>query len=205
MTSPATGGLRALRAASLATACVSLALAAHTSAGGHAPDALGLLTATVAVGCLALLVTGRRLGRATTVVGLVGVQAALHLWFALTSGQDCAVSGALVHAHGVAAQCAPAVGAPPEPAAVPGAASAGLLMLLAHLAVVVLLGLLLAHGDALLWRLTGLLPRRVPTGVDLVVVAPWRLAVQAQTTAATAQPVETRWRRRGPPRLLAAR
>ncbi|KQX62855.1 hypothetical protein ASD06_12600 [Angustibacter sp. Root456] len=205
MSSPATGGLRALRAALLATACVSLALAAHTCAGGHAPDALAVLTATVAVGCAALLVTGRRLGAATTVVGLVGVQAALHGWFALTSGQGCAVTGAFTHLHGAAPGCPPVAGGAPEQSAVHGAASAGLVMLLAHLGAVVLLGLLLARGDALLWRLAGLLPRRLPAVVDLVALVPWRLAVEAPATLPVGQPVATGWHRRGPPRAAAAR
>lgn len=205
VTSPATGGLRALRAGLLATACVSLALVAHTSAGGRAPDALALLTATVAVGCAALLVTRRRLGHATTAAGLVVVQALLHLWFALTSGQDCAVTGALTHAHGVAPRCAPVMGAAPEQAASSGAASAGVVMLLAHLGAVVLLGVLLARGDALLWRLAGLLPRRVPAAPGLAVLAPVRLAAAAPATALGTRSVDTGWRRRGPPRSVTAR
>ncbi len=204
MTSPATGGLRLLRAGLLATACVSVALAAHTSAGGHAPDAVALLTATVGVGCAALLVTGRRLGPHTTVVGLVGGQAALHLWFALTSGQDCAVTGAFTHAHGVASRCAPLAGVPPERAATPGAASA-VAMLLAHLGAVVLLGLLLAHGDALLWRLAGLLPRPVPAPPSPVVRTPWRLAAVGRRLTPAGRHAETAWPRRGPPRAVAAR
>lgn len=205
VTSPATGGLRALRAGLLATTCVSLALAAHTSAGGHVPDTLALLTATVAVGCAALLVTRRRLGTVTSAMGLVGAQAALHLWFALTTGQDCAVTGALTHGHGVAPHCAPVAGVAPEQAATtPGATSAAA-MLLAHLGAVVLLGLLLAHGDALLWRLAGLLPRPVPSSADLIVLPPWRLTTGGPRTTPTGFAAERVWPRRGPPRAPAAR
>ena len=203
VSTPSAGGLHALRAGLLATACVSLALAAHASAGGRVPDALALLTALVAVGCAALLATRRPLGQVPTVVGLVLVQAALHLWFALTSGQGCAVSGALTHTHGLAPQCAPLVGAAPEPASAP--ASAGVLMLLAHLGAVVLTGLLLARGDALLWRLACLLPRPVPSDVDLVVPAPARPAAVVAPTTLRPRPVDTRWRRRGPPCAAAAR
>ncbi|HEX3002942.1 MAG TPA: hypothetical protein VHO27_01925 [Angustibacter sp.] len=204
MTSPTAGGLRLLRAGLLATACVSLALAAHTSAGGHAPGAVALLTAGVAVGCGALLVTGRRLGSASTVVGLVGVQAALHLWFALTSGHDCAVTGALTHVHGVAPRCAPLAGVAPEHAATPAAASAAA-MLLAHLGAVVLLGLLLAHADALLWRLAGLLPRPVPATTPPVVRPPWRLTAQGRSVRPAGRRAPTAWPRRGPPQVTAAR
>lgn len=203
MTSPATGGLRALRAGLLATACVSLALAAHTAAGGHAPAVLALLTATVAVGCGALLLTGRRLAAPTAVVALVGVQAALHLWFAVTAGGGCAVSGALTHAHGLG-PCAVAAGAAVEHAPASGPAPAGLLMLLAHLTAVVLLALGLARGDALLWRLAGLLPRRVPTPA-VVVLGPAMPATGRTAGRLLPLAAPVAWRRRGPPAAAAAR
>lgn len=203
VSSPSAGGLHALRAGLLATACVSLALAAHTAAGGRAPGALALLTALVAVGCAALLVTRRPLGQVPTVGGLVLVQTALHLWFALTSGHGCTVTGALTHTHGIAPQCAPLVGGAPEATAAP--ASAGVLMLLTHLLAVVAMGVLLARGDALLWRLAGLLPRRVPAGVDLVVPVPVRRAAVDEPTTLRTRTVDTGWHRRGPPCVAAAR
>ena len=201
MTSPSAGGLRALRAAALATVTVSLALAAHTSAGGRTPGGLALATAVVGVGCAALLVTGRRLGRTATMAGLVVAQALLHAWFSLASGQACAVAGAFRHLHGAGADC---LAAPAAVAAAHPSSSPSLVMTLAHLGAVLATGLLLAHGEALLWTLAGAVLARRPGALRPVVV-PVTAGSPVGPTSAPATWTAPRARHlRGPPRACLA-
>jgi hypothetical protein len=204
MTSPATGGGRALRAAALALAAVSLALAAHTSGGGERPGGLALLAAVVVLGCTATLATGRRIARPTAVVGLLGTQLGLHAWFALTSGHACSVSGLVLgghHAVPSVAGCPPATDATASHVASGGPAA---VMLTAHLGAVVLTALLLAHGEAALWRLADLVhgPVRLP-GVAPLVTLPRPASVMATVWTALAAPCLSELRRRGPPAPVA--
>lgn len=191
-----------LRAALLATAAVSLALAAHAVAGGRVPDLLALAAAVVAVGCAAVLVTGRRVGRAGTTAGLVLGQAALHGWFALTTDHACSVSSALGHVHGGAAHCLPeatsAVAA--GTASGPHQVAAPALMLATHLVAVVLTALLLAHGDALLWRLAATVRRFRPLpAAGSAGPTPGRVPVQPSLRRATSRLRCSTWHLRGPP------
>ncbi len=199
-----------LRAGSLATAGVSLSLAAHTAAGGHVPGPLALAVPTVLAGCAAVLVTGRRVGRLTATGGLVLAQAGLHAWFSMTSGHGCALTSAFHgHLHGAAPDCGAVTGSS-SAAAASGASSPGpgLTMLLAHLVAVLLTGLLLAHGEALLWRLVALAPTSLRRVLDLN-VRPVHLALRrSPPVAAVSRPVAAvlggAWSLRGPPAVPAA-
>jgi hypothetical protein len=204
VTSPASGGLRGLRAALLATSAVSLALAAHAAAGGRVPDLLALATAVVAVTCAAVLVTGRRLGRAGTAACLVVVQTALHGWFALTTGHACSVTLALAHAHSGTAHCLPdaasAVADGTAAATGPLAAPVPALMLAAHLVAVVLTAVLLAHGDALLWRLAATVRRYRPLPTaGCPRPAPGSVPVHPALRVPTSRLRCSTWHLRGPP------
>ncbi len=198
VTSPATGSARLLRAGTLALAAVSLALAAHTLAGGQRPGVLPLLAAAVTLTCGAVLMTGRRVGAVSTTAALVAAQAGLHAWFSATTGTGCTLSGWLTghHAVAVSGSCPP----PAAAAAAPDAAPAAMVMAAAHLAAVAATALLLAHGDALLWRLSalarGVLPR-VPRSAALLV--PIRLFVDRGSSRAVPTPLALAVRRRGPP------
>ncbi len=164
---PTIGSLRLLRAGALTAPALGLALTAHLVAGGSTPAGPALIGAVVAVGCLATLATGRRLGRRSICFGLAGSQAALHLWFGST-GRDagCDVGGWIRHGpwspghlHGSSVVDCLGTAATTGRAADTSAAVDGVAMLTAHLAAVVLTGLLLGYGETLLWRLLGQLAR----------------------------------------------
>jgi hypothetical protein len=155
---PAGGAVRLLRAGSCTVAAVTLALVAHSVAGGERPAALALLAGTVVLGCAAMLATGRRLGRVATASGLVLTQLGLHTWFSLAGGHGCDVGGlVLTHHHAQVVDCAAAGhGGGQLAAAAPGPGPWWWAMPVAHLLAVLLTALLLAHGEALLWRLADL-------------------------------------------------
>jgi hypothetical protein len=147
--------VRVLRAGSFAVAAVTLALVAHSVAGGHRPAALALVVAVVVMACGATWATGRRLGRLATASGLVLAQLGLHTWFSLSGGHGCDLGGlVLSHHHVQGLACAQ--GGVDATASAAGPDTGSWLMPAAHLAAVLLTALLLAHGEALLWRLADL-------------------------------------------------
>lgn len=182
MTDPTRGMVRLARAGALTLSTVGLSVGAHVLAGGEAPGIVGLLVVTTPVLLVMLALTHRRLGL-PLLAALFGLtQLGLHRAFdAMTMGSP-GVAMPTGH-HGahltvVAASTTDAV-----------ARSAGSsLMTVAHVAAAALTVLLLARGEAALWRLLAwvlpTLPRttvvparhRVPaSSLPLVVVDP-RLA-----------------------------
>lgn len=125
---PATGPLRALRALLVAAACLAVSLIGHAAAGGMVPSdrLLGIAWAVLAI--VAYLLSGRRwtLGRLLVVLG--GAQTVLHPVFEY--------GAAPMHAAATEPMCA------------------ALTMILAHLLAAVVLAVVLARGDAALWRLS---------------------------------------------------
>lgn len=169
---------------------VSLGLLAHTLGGGARPAALTLVTATVLLGCASTLATGRRLGRLATASGLVLSQLGLHTWFSLSEfspsgfspsgfspsgGHGCDVGGlVLSHHHTQVLHCAHSGTAFAWWPAMP----------VAHLLAVLVTALLLAHGEALLWRLADLAGARLVRLVRSAVVGDHSRVVALVWTAA---------------------
>jgi hypothetical protein len=169
------GPVRALRAGALAVPALALALAAHLLAGGRTPPGPALLGAGVAIGCVATVATGRRLGPGPIWAGLAGSQGLLHLWLGATSRGGCGRlrpdGWSANHLHGMSVVDCLGAAAPAGSTVPPGAPVAGgpfighaMAMLGAHLLAVLLTGWLLGHGEALLWRLWDRLvaPFRLP-------------------------------------------
>jgi hypothetical protein len=162
------GPARALRAVALGAVALALAVGAHVGAGGRMPPLLALLTSVVVLGCLSAVATGRRIGRPPLVVGLGATQLGLHLWFSATSLPGCGMAGTPLtgHVHAIASDCLTGVGAAPAGADAMSMATAttlaSVLMLAAHALAVLVTGLLLAHGEDLLWRLAAELRHALP-------------------------------------------
>lgn len=150
---PTTGVPRLVRVAVLGGASLGLACAAHLVGGGQLPSAGVLVIAGFLIGLAAVTVTARRC-RTGTLLGLLAVQQIiLHLVFeASSSSTGC---GVLVEAAGhhtalvghAMSSCtaAPAVGA--DAMSMPGWA-----MWAGHLSATLVTTLLLARGEAWLWR-----------------------------------------------------
>jgi hypothetical protein len=208
VSSPATGALRSLRAALLGAVCVALALAGHVAAGGRAPSAWALLILAVPMGVVALALTSRRRGLPVIGATVAVSQVCLHQALMWSAAANCSVSGDL-HAHlghagsGAVVRCAPMAGmtgidgigsmASRTPARFSTAA-----MALAHVVAGLVTTLVLAHGEALLWRLWHRLTRLpAPRAVRLSPVVARVLfpAYDVLPARLTGGPT----RRRGPP------
>jgi hypothetical protein len=175
MLSPAQGLLRGLRAASLGVVGFFLALAAHVAAGGGAPGPVVLLLLAGFIGAAAVLLTGARLSPVRVVVCLSAMQVILHEAFMRLSGPaDCLMTAgsAPVGRHLGMGQ-----GAQPALDCANGMTHAGMgqssvfaatAMLGAHVAATVLMAVLLAFGERVLWFLAGWVrPRRwLPVGLS---------------------------------------
>lgn len=199
--SPTRGALRLGRAALLGASCVLLSLTAHVLAGGALPSPLALLALTVPVACLSVLTTGERAGLPRIGLILAGTQVGLHEAFMLLAQPHCTVNGMAGHGSGHVAQplsattCAPAM-------QMAGGSTA---MLAAHAVAAIGTGLLLWHGERLLWAfvtwLAVALPRPVAAQLTPVRDRPATPGVRraAQLLAAIGGVG-----RRGPPVLAAA-
>jgi len=126
------GALRVVRGAVLSVTSAALAIAAHTIGGGTAPD-LGLtLLLTVGVAAVGVALAGRRRGFRVILPVLGAAQLGTHELLGL--------AGAGMSAHMV------------DP----------LVMTATHAVAVVLTALLLAHADAVIFRVAAALARLVP-------------------------------------------
>lgn len=161
MNSPAAGALRLLRASGLAVVAYALASVAHMVAGGALPTAAWMASIYLLTFCSAVVLTGRRLGRAAIVTGLGVSQLALHEAFRfLSAGGNCApVSfGHPMHSgHETVMTCADRV------VTMPVHHSPGLVMLAAHALAAALVGVVLARGEAAVWFLAGLVWPAMPS------------------------------------------
>lgn len=153
---PVAGWRRAARAAGLGGASLGLGVTAHAAGGGVLPHAPGLVVLTVPVLLAAVLLTGRRL-RLPAIVAVLGLeQWGLHQALGLLSpsvGSDCAVVGP---AHHVGAMVCAGPAAAPDPMSHAGS---GWLMLLTHAVATLVVAVVLARGEAALWRVTARLRR----------------------------------------------
>ncbi|WP_050671584.1 hypothetical protein [Luteipulveratus halotolerans] len=151
------GGVRLARAATFASVAVALSATAHVTGGGGPPRVGVLGLGFGAVLAVAVLVSGRRIGRLAMLGLLAGSQIALHTTFGVLgstpTGSHC-LSGDHHAAHATAC----------EPGAMAGhAASGGAAMLLAHAAATLALALVLARGEQILWTLAAALGLTLPT------------------------------------------
>ncbi|MEO7058909.1 MAG: hypothetical protein ABI083_04275 [Lapillicoccus sp.] len=223
MTSPARGMLRLTRAGALALAILALSLAAHVLGGGVAPGPVGLALLTVPVLLLGVAVTGRRLR--TPVVAAVFGAAQLGLHIALEALGAAAPMGARLGAvtgltggspeghlrmatHATSAPLPPAMGDLTSLAALPQLAGAPASpsmtghampwwMTVTHVLAALACTLVLAQGEAALWRLWAWLTPTLPERV----VLPWPLAARPSSPVSAPK---ARWanavlRLRGPP------
>lgn len=141
--------LREARALMLAAAAVTLSVISHGLAGGAQPDVVPLII----IGVLACVVirpwTRRQLGMPTLLAVLGAGQLVLH--FAFEGSAAVGAADALAQHHH-------------------GHHASPLWMICAHAAATLVIGLVLRHGEAVLWRLWSLW-RPVP-GVPYAVVVP---------------------------------
>lgn len=150
------------RAVLVTTATVGLALAAHGLGGGAPPSLVAVLAVTAVVAGI-LLLPRRRLARAGTLTVVGTAQVGAHLAF----GGGLSISPAPHHdMAGMSHEAAsPAVGGVP--------------MLVGHVVACVLVSLLLAHLESVLWHLA------VALGVVPAVARPLVGARGPRRTAAT--------------------
>ncbi|MCS6711893.1 hypothetical protein JSY14_07630 [Brachybacterium sp. EF45031] len=134
--------LRAIPAASVITAG---AVSAHMLGGAPMPDATVIVRTGLVTAVVCLLLVGVRLGPARLVAAVLAGHLAFHHLFAAHAGTSAAEHvGTAEHAGGSAAHAHVAHGA--VTGDVPGP------MVLTHLALALVTGLLLHHGESLLHR-----------------------------------------------------
>ncbi|MFE7565657.1 hypothetical protein ACFU76_01640 [Streptomyces sp. NPDC057539] len=139
--SPASGWLRAVRAAGLAALCVLLPLAGHVLLQGHAPrwSVVAVIAAVTALGAVGL--TRRRLSDAHSLSALAGAQVAYHAAYSLPGA--CGIRlGRGAPADGLSGAVEHVATAGPPPWA----------MVAGHLVTVMIVARLLGVTEALLWR-----------------------------------------------------
>jgi hypothetical protein len=182
MSSPVAGALRLARAGSLAVTAFALTSVAHVVAGGVLPATPWMVSIFLVTLCGSVVVTGRRLGRGATVAGLGVSQMVLHAAFAfLSPGGSCtrASSGLVMHSgHEAVMRCS-------DPAmTMPVHHSTGVVMGAAHAVAAVLVGLVLARGEAAVWFLASLVWPGLPSRVQVVPAASApRVAVRPRPAA----------------------
>ena len=198
MQTPDRGAWRLARGAAVASTVVGLAAGAHLAAGGLLPGPWLLLALTCLVLCATLLLAARRMSAPVLLAVLGAGQLGLHqafCWFGVPT--------VAVHPPGHHPGAGLLAVDPVE--AVHAGASADGSMTAAHVVATVVAALVLARGEALLWRLwTWWQPLRA------VVVAVLRLPVLPRVphppAAVVPRPafvVARRVPRRGPPRVPA--
>ena len=206
MREPGQGVGRLTRGTAFALAAESLALAAHLAAGGRSPSVAGLLAIGVLLVLASVGAAGRQRGAVAIVVGLGATQWVLHHAFSVLavagSGTALASASGSAGSHHLAHALPPAAGV--LPAAGMADMHAGPGMLSFHLVASALTALLLARGEAVLWRLVGCLCPRLP----LAAASP-AVAVQLPVAVQSGAPVRLRLLtgglgRRGPPRARLA-
>ncbi|MFC0625676.1 hypothetical protein [Kribbella deserti] len=163
MNSPGAGALRSVRAAAVAVVTVGIAAGSHVLGGGAPPHPLALLILSVLAAVPVHLLSGRRLGFGLLLVLLGGGQFVVHhLLMAMATMQPGG------HPHEMPPMVHPAAPVPTE----------GPTMLIAHVVATLLTGLLLAHGESLLWALWSLLrPLLVVPGGFVAVSRPKPLPI----------------------------
>ena len=207
MQSPAQGAVRLARATGLAVSAFSLAAGAHLAGGGSMPAGAWWAAILLLVFTGSVLVTGRRLGPVAVVALLGGSQLVLHRAFEFTQPTAVACVPGMPehagHAAGSVAVCADSSVAGAAMQGMDHSMGGGWAMLLAHSVAAVLLGLLLARGEAAVWFLAALVAPRWRVVVRPP-VRPRALRVPWQAPARPhREPVLGGVGRRGPPLTLA--
>lgn len=198
---PSRSALRVARAAAWTCAAFGLSVGAHVIGGGQPPSLGGGVLIAVTLLCVGLLLTGRRLGALSLIVTLGASQLLLHVGLTLTE-QSAACSPAPgpggAHAgHDLALACdASASGAA---AAITHAGHSALTMTIAHLLAAVALGLVLAKGEDVVWRIAGLLLPHLPRAAAAPSPTRRVLATTHGGEATTEVPLLGGVGRRGPP------
>lgn len=158
MPAPHTGPLRALRASAVVGAVLVPTTAAH-AAGGGALNPVGVGVLAALVWPLALFLTRRQVSGRLLVPVLALTQSLAHVLLALVGhrgpGRPCLVPTG--HLHTAALSCSagsPAGSEPPNllSSVTTAWVGAGTSMMAAHVGALLVTSLLLARGEALLWR-----------------------------------------------------
>jgi len=184
-----------VRAGGFAVAAVTVALAAHTAAGGPAPDVVTVLAAAVLVAVVhRVVLAGRERSWPDLLVGLGAVQCVLHWLFGAGPGMPGVPdASAMAHAEAGAAAEAGAVGAAGVPA------WHGPDMLAAHLVAAAVLAWFLRQGERALWSAARRGVVRDRAHVLAAVVAAVLAAVTSRPAPAPAVPARTSSRSWRPP------
>lgn len=162
---PGSGALRLARAGSLALAAYGLALGAHLVGGGDAPSAIASVVILFATFWACTALTWRRLGRVATVTLVGASQLLLHKAFGLTESAGSCVTVVHEHAGHLANGATTLCAAPATTAGMPSMAhhgGTGLSMVAAHAVAAIVLGLVLARGEAAVWLLASWLVPPLP-------------------------------------------
>jgi hypothetical protein len=213
VSSPGSGALRAVRAGLLGLVCVLLALSGHLAGGGHAPSPWAVVILALPMAALCLGLTARRRGVGSIGAVVAGSQLVLHealMWF--QAGTAC-TGPADVHAHAhlpahlgqaeAVSGCRPMAGMASALPAGAGGSRAAALMVLSHALAAAVTTVVLAHGEALLWRLWHRLTRGVPQAHVRLVPAT-RGAAWSSYDAPAGRRARGSARRRAPPAAAAA-
>jgi hypothetical protein len=157
MLSPASGFLRVLRAACLGVVGLLLALVAHLTAGGVAPQPAVLLPLAGLLGVAAAWLTRVRLSPTRIGMSLAGMQVVLHEVFMLSGAPaGCLMTGVSTPAAAYMGHGQPMLGCAVSMAhAGMGQRSvvAAPAMVVAHVGATAVMAALLAYGEAVLWFL----------------------------------------------------
>ena len=208
MTPAAKFPLRVSRGLAFAVVALALAAGAHVIGGGSAPGLLVLAILAVPVVWGSLFLTMARRRRPTVVGALVLAQVVLHEGFRVLSGSavgaEAFVSPSTMSSGPGMVGHAAAMGVPAPVIPVSEGmtmAAPGLSMFGAHLVATVLTGVVLAHGEDLLWNLWTWLRRSIVAPAVPVRVFPRPRGVSAWAETANLVPaiVDRSVRRRGPP------
>jgi hypothetical protein len=159
-----------------------LSAAGHLAAGGCAPQLGVLLASSVLPWTIAAAMAHRRRSLITVMTSLAGVQLALHLIFAVTSGVSLGAvfTGSMFADFGLSL---PMVGV--------------------HLVALAFTGVILHQADAALDAVDGWVERRVRRWLSRDQVVAWtpgQTVVASSGTSAVASDVFPTWWGRGPPR-----
>ncbi len=162
---------RLARGAVFAVLAEALALAAHVSGGAPSPSPLVLLAIAVALVLASTAAAGRRRGPGSIGLGLLLTQWLLHQAFSVLAVQHPGSASAQVMpgmasmSHGSmshGSMLPSLAGVPQQAMAGMGGMHLGGRMLLMHLVATALTGVLLVHGEAMLWRSIGWFRPRLP-------------------------------------------
>lgn len=168
---PGSGAMRIARGGVLAVACLLLAVSGHVGGGGHLPPLPAVLVAGALIGAVFAVLADKRRGTAQLIVASLGAQVLFHATFVL-AGHDL--------------HLAPFLG----PRAIES-----------HVLASIVVAVLAARADALLWSLVELLAlTRVPSlAVVPAAQVPIAAPLPGEAASRRVRLAGDACRRRGPP------